>query len=262
MKLFERCIKLKVGETNIIGLDIAFEINKNLKSEANTCEVKILNLSLKNREILSSYKRVPVILEAGYKDFLQPIFVGDMCNIFCQKEGPDITTILSVGDGLNKIQTSRIKKTYAKDTPVKDVVQDLAKSLKLPLNSPLNQLKTMLTKGLSLSGNSMLELERLLKSQKFSVSVQDNSLQVLKHGESLVKEAIVLNTNSGLISSPEFNQNNLLTLKCLLMPELKPGLSLYIDSLIFKGLTIIQSVKFEGSTYDENWFSEVEARVV
>ena len=142
------------------------------------------------------------------------------------------------------------------------MVQDLAKSLKLPLNSPLNQLKTMLTKGLSLSGNSMLELERLLKSQKFSVSVQDNSLQVLKHGESLVKEAIVLNTNSGLISSPEFNQNNLLTLKCLLMPELKPGLSLYIDSLIFKGLTIIQSVKFEGSTYDENWFSEVEARVV
>jgi hypothetical protein len=88
----------------------------------------------------------------------------------------------------------------------------------------------MLTKGLSLSGNSMLELERLLKSQDFSVSVQDNGLQVLRHGESLSKEAIVLNSNSGLISSPEFSQNNLLTLKCLLMPELKPGLSLYIDS--------------------------------
>ena len=46
------------------------------------------------------------------------------------------------------------------------------------------------------------------------------------------------------------------------MPELKPGLSLYIDSLIFKGLSIIQSVKFEGSTYDENWFSEVEVKVI
>lgn len=261
MKLFDRIIKLKVGETNVAGLDIAFEINKNLEAQANTCEIKILNLSLKNREILSNHKRVPVILEAGYKDFLQPIFIGDMYNIFCQKEGPDIITILSVGDGLNSIQTSRIKKTYVKDTPVKYVIQDLAKSLKLPLNSSLSQLKNMLTKGLSLSGNSMLELEKLLKSQNFSVSVQDNSLQILKNNESLTKEAIVLDSNSGLISSPEFSQNNLLTLKCLLMPELKPGLSLYIDSLIFKGLAIIQSVKFDGSTYDENWFSELEVRV-
>jgi hypothetical protein len=93
MKFFDRCIKLKVGETDIAGLDMAFEVNKNLKAEANTCEVKILNLSLKNREILSSYKRVPVILEAGYKGFLQPIFVGDMCNILGTKKKGQISRL-------------------------------------------------------------------------------------------------------------------------------------------------------------------------
>ena len=74
MRLFDRVVELKVGNTEIAGLDIAFEIEKDLSPEPNPCHVDIYNLSADNRSVLSKYGNVPVLLKAGYRDHVGVIF--------------------------------------------------------------------------------------------------------------------------------------------------------------------------------------------
>ena len=108
MKLFERVVELKVGETTITGLDIAFEIEKEETPEPNPCHVEIFNLSADNRATLSKYKHMPVLLKAGYKNSIGVIFQGDMIRCSHLKEGSNWKTVLAIGDGALAIQTKRM----------------------------------------------------------------------------------------------------------------------------------------------------------
>src|SRR5580704_10033232 len=121
MKLFERVVELRVGDTEIAGLDIAFEIEKDLKPEPNPCHIEIYNLGPKNREVLSKYKRVPILLRAGYQGHVSVIYDGNLIRCTHIKEGPTWKTMLTNGDGAMAIQSTRINKSFAKGTPVKTV---------------------------------------------------------------------------------------------------------------------------------------------
>ncbi len=168
MNLFERVIELKVGETDITGLHIAFEIEKDETPEPNPCHVEIFNLSADNRAILSKYKHVPVLLKPGYKNSVGIIFQGDMIRCSHIKEGPNWKTVLASGDGALAIQTKRTNKTFTKGTPIKTVVEDLAKQMGLPSNHALNQLEELtrtLSRSFIVSGNPMAEVTRLLSCQ-------------------------------------------------------------------------------------------------
>lgn len=263
MKLFERLVGLTVGDTHITGLDIAFEIEKDLSSEPNPCSVEIFNLSPENRSILSKYDRVWVMLRAGYKDSVGLIFKGDMLSIRHLKEGPTWKTVLASGDGANAIQTARTKKSYAKGTPVKTVVKDLAEQLKLPHDNAIKQiedLQSKLEKGFMVSGGIMHSMTSILQG-KASVSIQDGKLQILKKGEALQKEALVLSSDSGLLSTPEIGSKGEMTLKTVILPELSPGRKVIIRSSVFNGLATIQSVRFSGTNFGENWECEVGVKI-
>jgi hypothetical protein len=47
----------------------------------------------------------------------------------------------------------------------------------------------------------------------------------------------------------------------LLMPELLPGQMIHIDSRVFKGFATIQSVRFEGSNFDDAWDADMECKI-
>jgi hypothetical protein len=265
MKLFDRIVELTVGDTDITGLDIAFEIEKDLSPEPNPCSVEIYNLGVKNRAILSGYKRVPVMLKAGYKDQVSVIFRGDMIKVTHIKEGPDWKTILSTGDGAQAIQTARINKSFSKGTPVKTVIKEIAEQLKIPSGSALKQLDVVtdkLGRGFMASGNPMDELCRLLRSYGYSASVQSNNLQILKQGHALDKQAINLTADSGLKGTPEVGSDKKIQVQAVLMPELLPGQMVHIESVVFNGFATIQSVRFEGANFGDVWGAELKCKKV
>ncbi|MGH7249620.1 MAG: baseplate hub protein, partial [Minisyncoccia bacterium] len=183
MKLFDRVIELTVGNTKISGLDIAFEIEKDLEPEPNPCHIEIYNLSAQNRAILSKQARLPVVLKAGYRDQVGIIFQGDMISCAHIKEGPTWKTVLTNGDGANAIQTARIKKSFAKGTPIKAVIKEIAEQLKIPSGEAMKQLEMItdeLGRGFCAFGNPMDELCRILYQYGYTASIQNNSLQVLQ----------------------------------------------------------------------------------
>ena len=143
MRLFDRQIALRVGETEINGLDISFEIEKDETSSPNPCHIEIYNLNPANRAILSRYVSAPVLLEAGYSGHMGVIFKGDLVGCQHLKERTSWKTVIASGDGAMAIQTKRIDKSYAKGTPIKQVVEDLAQKIGLPKASPLTHLKEL-----------------------------------------------------------------------------------------------------------------------
>ncbi len=263
MKLFDRVVELTVGNTEIAGLDIAFEIEKDLTPEPNPCHIEIFNLSGQNRAILSKYDRVPVVLKAGYRDQVSVIFQGNMVNCVHIKEGPTWKTALTNGDGAKAIQTARINKTFTKGTPVKAVIKEIAEQLKIPYGQAMKQLEMItdkLGRGFSACGNPMDELCRILCQYGYSASVQNNSLQVLKQGQALEKQAINLTANSGLKGTPEIGSDRKLQIQSALMPELLPGQMVHIESAMFNSFVIIQSVRFEGANFGDVWGADIEAK--
>jgi len=264
MRLFERVVELIVGQTEISGLDIAFEIEKDESPEPNPCHIDIFNLSHENRVTLSKYESVPVVLKAGYKGQAGIIFQGDMVRCNHIKEEASWKTSLACGDGAMAIQTKRTNKSYQKGTPVRTVVLDLSKQLNLPSASAtqqLDKLHTKLTRGFAASSNPLAEINRLLAGQDMNASIQNQALQIRQNGQPLQREAISLSTDSGLISSPEISEKCKLTIRALLMPELIPGRLVHVDSVMFKGLVMIERVRFTGATFGDEWVSEMDCIV-
>src|ERR1700721_584379 len=164
MRFFNRVVELKVGNTEITGLYIAFKIEKDEGPEPNPCHIDIYNLSPENRAALSKYKFVPVTLKAGYEGQIGVIFQGDMIRCNHVKEDASWKTTLACGDGAMAIQSKRTNKSYQKGTPIKTVVHDLAKQLDLPSGNALrqlNELSTSLTRSLSVSGTPREEINRI-----------------------------------------------------------------------------------------------------
>ena len=261
MNLFDRVVELRVGDTEISGLDIAFEIEKDLKPEPNPCHIEIFNLGAENRTILSKYKKVPVLLKAGYQGNVGVIFHGDMIRCTHIKEGPTWRTVLANGDGARAIQLERINKSFSKGTPVKTVIKEIAEQLKIPSGAALKQLEALsqkLTQGYMASGNPMDELGSILRQYGYSASVQNNSLQVLKDGEALFNQSINLTPSSGLKGSPEVGSDKKLKVHAVLMPELLPGQKVHIESFAFMGFATVQAMRFSGGTFGDEWESEME----
>jgi hypothetical protein len=263
MKLFDRVVELTVGDTDITGLDVAFEIEKDLTPEPNPCHIEIYNLSAKNRAALSSYKRVPITLKAGFRDRVGVIFQGDMLGCTHLKEASNWKTVLANGDGAKAIQTARINKSFAKGTPVKAVIKEIAEQLKIPSSQAIKQLEALtdkLIRGFVASGNPMDEICRILSRYGYSASVQHNSLQVLKHGQPLEKEPINLTANSGLKGTPELGSDKTLQIHSVLMADFLPGQIIHVESAVFNGTAAIQGVRFEGANFGDAWDAILDAK--
>jgi len=264
MKLYERIVELKVGDTDITGLDIAFEIEKDEKPEPNPCHIDIFNLCDENRRILSKYDTVPVVLKAGYKGLVGIIFKGDMVRCNHIKEDGSWKTSLACGDGLKTLQSKQVAKSYAKGTSMRTVITDLAKHLDMSGDNAMQKLPELdisLPRGFVVSGNPMTEMTRLLAGQNIQASFQNGSLQIRKNGEPLVNETISLGPESGLSSSPEITDKFKITLKALIMPEFAPGRRLHLNSMSLKGFVTIEEVRFRGANFGDAWEAEMLCRV-
>lgn len=281
---FIRAYRLTVGTVQIdasagVGagsMRIAFQVERDANRTPNNVEVAIWNLSGGNRDALAKAANVPVQVEAGYVGDIATVFLGDLRHARTRREGPDLVTRVSAGDGETAIRTATISKTFGRGTPIGDVLGSLAKSLGLG-DGNVRQFRDVrlssgaatLARPLTVKGPVFHELEHICRSCGLSWSIQDSALQLREQGRPVDSRTTgpLLRADSGLIGTPEVEVatqaaagvtkgQTVVTGSCLLRADLVPGLPFRVESVAFTGNLVCRACVVRGDSATNDWYVE------
>lgn len=280
-ELDDRRVRVQVGTLLFTELRASFTVEKTSTGEPNKARVSLYNLSEDTRNELTQMKQAQVTLEAGYPENLGLLFHGDTrrgpSGIQHEWAGTEWVTRLECGDGETAIRDARFVGSFARGTSVADVARAIAKELGVGMGNleevlaagGFRQGLQAFSGGFSARGKASTELNRLLGSLGLEASIQDGKLQVLKPGETLKGQAVLLSTALGnIIGSPSYNsaekQDGPPTLKVRtpLQPVLKPGVQVRIESRQVRGFFKVKAVVHSGDTHAGDWVSECNCLAV
>lgn len=230
MRSWDRAYRLVLGTSEITGLNIEFDVKKNLKKEPNRASLRVYNLSESTRRAIQG-KDLPVELRAGYTgdmplgasteaaladiglgvgSALPLLYAGTLrYAASAQDESMAWITSIASGDGDRAVTKARTKKAYRAGTPWTTIIKDLADDMGLDSGNALELMKApelalkRLAGTLATRGASATELSRVLGAIGYDWSVQDGALQMLKRGQATTTKVVELSADSGLIGSPE-----------------------------------------------------------
>ena len=273
--LFDRRATVTVDTIRFTALDFSFTIEKSLKPEPNTCELTILNLSedhCAQLELLApktgkkAIQGIPCKIEAGYKDSVSQLWLGDLRTVDTVIEGPDRVTRLSSGDGEKAWQNARLHVSYGPKTPIETALRAIVRALGVGegnLGKVVSKLKiagsAFFPAGAVVSGSASRELVEIARSADLEVSIQDGGLQFLDRGKALAGRAIRLAPETGMIGSPTVDNEGLLTVESLIIPGLKPGALVVVEGKRVKGNFRATKCTWSGDTAGEDWKITTEA---
>lgn len=267
-QLFNRSCRARVqagSETTLLeGFRMSFDVQKTSKKTLNQLTLTVYNLSEETRKKVSQGETV-VELVAGYEPSPEVIFSGDVLLVTHTKVGTEWQTKFVSTDGLRKKQTSRVSKSFAPGTNVKDVIAELAKSTGFDLGNVIDEVKKgnikkgieSFVNGFVSAGSATDEFDKVLKSYGYNWSVQDGAIQVMAPGEFVGNDVVVLNASSGLIGSPEVENDAKLKCKALIQQRFVPGRAVKLESLAFDGVYRIEETKYVGDTHGNDWYAEM-----
>lgn len=279
---FFRAYRIIVGSIEIdarggVGpnsLHIAFQVDRDHTRVPNNAEMMCWNLSQGSRDALAKLATVPVLIEAGYADDVGTIFLGDLRSARSRREGPDIITRISAGDGETKVRTARVSRTFARGTPIGDVIGQLGSALGVKPGN-LSNFRTAalangartLTRALTISGSVFDELDRVCRSCGLEWSVQSGELQLKARDVPATgtSSGPLLNAGSGLIGEVETEVateakdgiakgQTIVTGQCLMRADLVPGRSFRVESRAFTGNLVCRATTHEGDSHSsDSW---------
>lgn len=239
------------------GLRVKFEIEKTDEAYPNKASISVYNLNPSSRAEVEK-KGLALVLSVGYGLELEDIFNGDIARPITSLEGSDYITTFEVGDGEAAYQSSRVDVTFKEGTAMKDIFQGLATSLGQTIKDFSQVGPEKILNGLTLSGLSRTHLDELTEKNGLEWSIQDNALQIIKKGGSTNEEAVFLSSETGLVGIPKKKAEGI-EFTSLLMPKIRPGRKVFIQSKFISGLFRCGKVTHSGDNYDSKWLTTVEA---
>lgn len=267
--LFGRYVRLVVETIEIRDLRITFAIDRDAKPEPNKASINVYNLSEKNRLTLGQLQTAAVLLEAGYEDGYQTLFLGNLRTSTTREEGPDLVTVIESGDGEVPFRTSRVALSLKKGATTDQALRDVAKALGVlegNLNEAVTAIKSrfggggnVFPSGTVLTGSAAREMTNLTRSLGLTWSVQNGKLQIQERGKALASSAVLLSAATGMIGTPSIDQKGILTVTSLLNPEIFPGRLLVLDAERLKGNYLITECHDTGDTHGNDWHTEIKA---
>lgn len=228
------------GGVNLHELKIGFSVSKSISSAQNSAEIKLWNLAEAHRNAVGK-ELDDITLEAGY---MPPgeggnvgiIFKGQIRDVEHTREGPDIITTLSCGDGDKAFRRATISKSYPKGTPVKDVVEDIYSELekqgvkrgewKFP--EDVKDFK----RPYAACGGCKREMDTLGRGHGFYWSVQNGAMEVIP-GDGFVGGIVFISPQTGMIDVPTITDNGV-RVSALLNPEVRPGRRVRVESQVLE----------------------------
>jgi len=241
----------------IEDLRVKFKCEKNNESHPNSCELQIFNLSDKSRTLLEA-KNTRVNLQVGYEKTVETVFLGDVTKVVHERKEADVITKVTLADGDNHFRNARLDKGYPPGIKTKDIFSDLANALGLPLGPQQGIPDSSYANGLTLSGLVRDHLNNLCKKNNLEWSIQDETLQIIPEGESIIETEIFLSPDTGLVGFPAKTAKGV-EFTSLIQPKLRPGRKVKIDSRTLKGTFKIRKMVHEGDSHQEDFLSKGEA---
>lgn len=261
------------GGMNLHEMKVEFSVTRTLESEENAATISIWNLAEKHRNAVGK-EWDDVVLEAGY---LPPegggnvgiIFAGQMRDVEHKRDGPDIITTLSCGDGDKAFSRATISKTFPAGTSVPEVVEEIYKQLeaegmkrgewKFPDKTPT------LKRPYSMCGTCKREMDRLGRSHGFYWSSQNGVMEILP-GDGTLGGVVLISPQSGMVDVPTITDNGV-KVSALLNPEIRPGRRVRIESDVLEmnaegGVYRVSTCTFKGSNRDGDFIVEVTGEAI
>jgi hypothetical protein len=213
-------------------LRIRFQVETAISAFSNIAYISITNLSDRTAQKIHEEGKL-VTLEAGYEDGSGVIFKG---NIY-QKRGnsretpTDKVFQLSCKSGDRGLVYGVVNKTLSAGHTWRDQV-DVALDVLKPFGITAGHIADLgsqtFPRARSLFGQARDLLHTITQSTGTTFHIADQKLNIVKSNETLPGEAIVLNSNTGMIGMPVQTIGGI-QVRMLLNPRVKPGSRLQID---------------------------------
>lgn len=242
-------------------LKIAFSVSKSISSSANAGEIEIWNLAEAHRNAVGK-ELDDIMLEAGY---VPPegggnvgiLFKGQMRDVEHRRDGPDIITRLSCGDGDKALRQATTSKAYPKGTRVEDVVEDIYKDLekkgisrgewKFPENMPAFK------RPYAVCGSCAREMDTLGRGRGFYWSIQNGAMEIIP-SDGYLGGVVLISPRTGMIDTPTITDNGV-KVSALLNPEIRPNRLVQVESEVLEmnaegGLYRVSEATYSGDNRD------------
>ena len=287
-EFFDRTAKVVINTIQLTGHRIAFDIEKSLKPEPNTCTLHVYNLSESQRSSLEEMRPkvsgltklevtkggkplkattgIPCSIEAGYQDDNAQIWLGDMRDVYSVRDGADWITVLESGDAEKAYTNGRLHVAYGPRTSPDTALRAMVRAMGVSegnvaqVAAKLLLKGKMLTRGLVLSGPVSQHITNFCRSADLEWSIQDGAIQILDRGKALLARPILVSANTGMVGSPTVDNDGILTVKMFINPDFRVGGLLLMKAARIKGLYRTLAAKWSGDTFDGDWYITAQAK--
>jgi hypothetical protein len=209
-----------------IGLpfSLEFDVERNTMSSANTCRMKLFNLSERTRDAIFkdkldvlNYKGVE--LSVGYGDALSSIFRGNILEAHSYKEKVDWVTEVTCQDGGFGMANSFSNFTVPAGVPKSEVIKKCIGDLKC-----VEPGKVGLTPEVSKRGQSILSntTDFLTDYTQHNFFIDDETAYSVANNEYLPGDIPIISLETGLLGTP-LKEETFVKVKMIMEPRLKAG---------------------------------------
>jgi hypothetical protein len=248
-------------------LRCVFQIEQSLGTAPNTAQISVTNLAEQTRAKVTK-KGIETSLEVGYSGRSSVIFRGKLEAGKNTRDGVDWVTSFQSTDGGKELREKRINLSF-KNVSVAGAIDRVVDALGLGAGNAkekaaagnLRGALTEFANGICLSGPVQRELDRLAKTVGFEWSIQNGQLQFLGPGDAIEPgDAIILDSDRGMIGSPESGEDGIVEVRALLIPQLTPGRVVALSSRQVSGVYRVEKTTYQGDTRGQDWYADLELK--
>ncbi len=268
---FNRLAEVYIANTettesfSISNLRISFKVTNKDSADDSKAEIKIYNLNGTKRSVLVAGQRedgtgkIEVDLRCGYEgESPKTIFKG-VCTAENSHVPPEWVSTLKGEGGVSSVLTSDFEKTYPAGTPIRKIVEDIAASLSLEVDSKGGGIKGSLNKARTFSGPIRETVERLQSRYGFQFTVNSGKVLIQERSDDPALTDVLLTKNTGLISKP-ISHGEFVKVRCLINPSIVAGTSIDLrsaDNTPLSGRYTVKETEITGDNWSGDWSMEV-----
>lgn len=267
VRRFNRDYQLTIG---ILGgtvtvkppMRIEFQADKSIRGQLNKIQIKLYNLSERNRLALvkdaEQRKRIPLSLSVGYQGRLELVFKGTVHKGENTRQGPDIITTLEGLDGGFDYLNSFTNRTVSGGRRAVDsALEDMPNTTAGKIND-----RPALSRPKVLVGNSVRLIEDTIGPGE-TWYIDNEQLFIISDNQVTSRLIPVVSAETGLISTPsrEFQE---VTFQTLMNPSIKIGQRVKLISATaphLDGVYKIDTISYSGDNFGDDWSQTCTGRL-